>query len=107
MRWTGEQISLLLEIRDTLREANRDRRRKRGERPKQLETKVLKAERALYMLECNIGSVEDALVDIAETFDELAKAAGLPNRIARKTRGIVERRKLSTSASGARSRRSR
>ncbi|HEY5928393.1 MAG TPA: hypothetical protein VIV11_42195 [Kofleriaceae bacterium] len=98
---TDEQISLLAEIRDTLRDANRE------PSPELLAAKLVKAERALYMLEKNIGTVEDALIDIAETFDELAKTAGLPNRIARKTRGILERRRMATSASGARSRRPR
>ena len=93
MKCTEEELSLLIEIRDLLGASRSDAAREDSETDS-LHSAVSKTERALFLLERNFGRVEDALIDIAEAFDELAKCVGLSNHVARRTRGILERRRL-------------
>jgi hypothetical protein len=92
VKCTEEELSLLIEIRDLLA-ASRANAVVDSE-TSSLATAVSKTERALFLLERNVGDLEDAFIDIAEAFDELAKLAGLSNHVARRARGILERRRL-------------
>jgi hypothetical protein len=83
MGWSDEEMAVLVEIRDLLVEANAEREERD---PDALTQKLRRAEAAIHMLEKGIGNVEDALVDIALAFDELARSAGVSNRIATRTR---------------------
>jgi hypothetical protein len=91
VKCTPEEQSLLVEIRDLLAAMNEPRDLPAADA---VPAAVSRAERALFLLERDIGDPETALVDIATAFDELAAAVGVRSLIARRMKGILERRRL-------------